>query len=368
VSSAPPAGTGQAYHFELSPSLVDDQGPRSLCSVAVHAQASDGPEAILHRTADAVNRSTHCSAAGVFASVDEGRAGEGEDEFRRRPRLRLASKGLVGAQLVTSLGLAPGESTNRCFALSHLGIPMLGQLQTMSLQLSTAAAGASGGELTLFERSGLGECSITMPTSAGQSAEELAVALAAAFRQPGIPGPHPDCPSEHNPRDVTRLGSSVLSVAASNLEVCSADAGVGFALRPTGLGNVHAVAVAGDDQLVECTGPEGATVVLDGSGSSDPDSTPGTADDIALYEWLEDLGTEEERLLGTGPVLMPTLPLGEHSITLRITDQGGLTSTDHLQVRIQDTSVTPGPCEDSSLIFEDDFESGGTNAWTSVQP
>lgn len=67
------------------------------------------------------------------------------------------------------------------------------------------------------------------------------------------------------------------------------------------------------------------TVHLDGSASTDFDSTPGTSDDIVLYEWFEDYGTPTQVLRGTGLTLDVDLGLGSHPITLRVTDKGGLT-------------------------------------------
>jgi len=88
---------------------------------------------------------------------------------------------------------------------------------------------------------------------------------------------------------------------------------------------------------VECTGPSGAVVTLDGRGSTDPDSTPGTQDDIVLYEWLENPGTPQERLLGTGPYLTLTLPLGAHAILLRVSDTKQATGTATALVTVRDT-------------------------------
>lgn len=85
---------------------------------------------------------------------------------------------------------------------------------------------------------------------------------------------------------------------------------------------------AGADGEIPCAGPDGASVRLDGSGSSDPDSTIGTNDDLAVFEWFVGFGTADERLLGTGAVLDVVLPPGTHEVTLRVTDRGGLSDTD----------------------------------------
>ncbi len=89
---------------------------------------------------------------------------------------------------------------------------------------------------------------------------------------------------------------------------------------------------------VECGGPAGGAVVLDGSASSDPDSTPGTNNDIVSFEWFLDLGMPTQASLGTGKVLSVTLPLGTHTIGLRVTDSQGSTDTAATVVTVRDTT------------------------------
>jgi hypothetical protein len=79
-------------------------------------------------------------------------------------------------------------------------------------------------------------------------------------------------------------------------------------------------------------------MTLDGSASSDPDSTPGTHDDIVLFEWFVHYGTELETLLGIGEVLDIAMPLGGHLVTLRVTDNAGATDTDTVQLAVVDTT------------------------------
>jgi Tol biopolymer transport system component len=93
-------------------------------------------------------------------------------------------------------------------------------------------------------------------------------------------------------------------------------------------GNRPPVANAGLDGTVECAPPQGAEVTLDGSLSSDPDSTPGTNDDIVLFEWFLDFGEPSRSPIATGEVARVTLPVGDHVVTLRVTDGDGATATD----------------------------------------
>jgi hypothetical protein len=96
------------------------------------------------------------------------------------------------------------------------------------------------------------------------------------------------------------------------------------------------VAVAGPDAQIECTSAEGAAFLLDGSASSDPDSTAGTNDDIVAFEWFQNFGMSTQTLLGSGETLAVTLPLGSHRITLRVTDSRGERSTDEIIVAVVD--------------------------------
>jgi photosystem II stability/assembly factor-like uncharacterized protein len=86
---------------------------------------------------------------------------------------------------------------------------------------------------------------------------------------------------------------------------------------------------------VECEGPDGARVLLDGSGSQDDDSSPGTNDDIATFEWF---AGPEERPLGTGPLLSVTLPMGLTSVSLRVTDTLGESDVSTADVVVRDTT------------------------------
>lgn len=88
---------------------------------------------------------------------------------------------------------------------------------------------------------------------------------------------------------------------------------------------------------VECDRQEGGVVTLDGSGSDDQDSTPGTNDDIVRFEWFENFETVETPL-GEGETLTLTLPLGAHAVTLRVTDASGLQALQTVTVVVQDTT------------------------------
>ncbi|MCU0229909.1 MAG: thrombospondin type 3 repeat-containing protein, partial [Acidobacteria bacterium] len=120
----------------------------------------------------------------------------------------------------------------------------------------------------------------------------------------------------------------------------------------------HAPAAdAGPDQAVECSAAGAARVTLDGSGSTDGDSTPGTADDIAAYAWSEAGETfaesaRAEREFAESARAERELALGEHRLRLAVTDTDAASDDDEVLVEVVDTagpairvdSPAPGQC------------------------
>ena len=99
-------------------------------------------------------------------------------------------------------------------------------------------------------------------------------------------------------------------------------------------GNLPPIADAGGDQVLECTGDLEAKAQLDGSGSTDPDSTLGSQDDIASFLWSEQgapLTTERSDGISLG--------LGTHEVSLEVTDRSGAASSDGAIITVEDTTV-----------------------------
>lgn len=103
--------------------------------------------------------------------------------------------------------------------------------------------------------------------------------------------------------------------------------------------NTPPVADAGADQLVECTSPDGASVMLDGSASFDPDG------DTLTFAWTD----EQNVIVATGPTPTIVVSLGTHTYTLTVDDGRGGSDTDTVVITVQDTtppdidSVTANP-------------------------
>jgi photosystem II stability/assembly factor-like uncharacterized protein len=329
-----PAGRERQFDgvLRLVASVQRRVGTASLCTVNVPYRRGESDATVLERAQAAVNASPTCAANRVRAQYDSGRP-EGqhsEDQFGRPPRLFLRAPGIVGGQLITALHVDPGASGTSCVKLNGLGVPALSQIHVLKIDLITPAGGAAGGgTITMTEQTPLGPCRITIPTVAGQNKNALAAAMVGAIMAPGIPGPHPDCPSERNARDITNHGGSLISVFVDVIELCTTDPKIGFDLRPEELLNVHPVAEAGDDRVL----PSGSPASLSGMLSADPDSTPGTRDDIASFEWFE-VTSGPAVPLGTGETLNVPLADGLHRVRLRVTDKAGLADTDETLLSI----------------------------------
>jgi hypothetical protein len=83
-------------------------------------------------------------------------------------------------------------------------------------------------------------------------------------------------------------------------------------------------AEAGDDRVVECSGPAGTDVVLDASGSSDPDEDPLT------FTWTNSFGSAD------GEIARVVLGLGSQEITLVVDDGRGGVDDDSVEIHVVD--------------------------------
>ncbi len=87
------------------------------------------------------------------------------------------------------------------------------------------------------------------------------------------------------------------------------------------------VARADDDRTVSADENGEASVILDGSGSTDPDNEP------LEYEWKDSL----DNVIGTDPIITVTLDLGVHTFTLTVSSVNG-TGTDEVVITVEDTT------------------------------
>jgi len=127
------------------------------------------------------------------------------------------------------------------------------------------------------------------------------------------------------------------------------------------------VADAGPDQTVEAQAPWGATVTLDGSGSSDADSTPGTTDDINDFYWFEidPCDPNADVFLGSGRIIDCNLTIGEHIIALDVIDRAGAFDSNELTIIVQDTTppVFTNIPQDLAVECDGGYNPSQLNAW-----
>jgi hypothetical protein len=110
--------------------------------------------------------------------------------------------------------------------------------------------------------------------------------------------------------------------------------------------------IVGGDQTVEVGSGCEARVTLDGSCSSDMDSTPGTNDDINDFDWYDVVDVcdpNSDIYLGSGEIIECNLPLGEHTIILEAIDKAGAFDSNEVTIIVEDTTppefsltVSPG--------------------------
>jgi FG-GAP repeat len=109
----------------------------------------------------------------------------------------------------------------------------------------------------------------------------------------------------------------------------SAGVGSGAAFLVLLTANRPPDADAGPDQSVECTDHTATSIVLDGSGSTDPDG------DALSYEWRD--GTNA--VVATTAVVTVSVPLGSEVFTLTVADGKGELDSDTVTVTVQDTTA-----------------------------
>jgi hypothetical protein len=219
--------------IDFIPTLQAGDGTsRALCEVNVPFAPTDTDSIVLQNARDAVNASTPCQTAGVSAEFAPAELVESEDPFNQPGSLWLTAPGLPGAQLVGSLDAAPGQAVGVCFELGNLGVATAGQIRDMRVRFRTDPGGAQGGSITVRTHSNLGDCSMTVPTAPGDTSMGIASALGTAFQSPELPSNSPQCPTGHNPRDISQQGDSLVMGMASEIRICLDDPGVGVSATP----------------------------------------------------------------------------------------------------------------------------------------
>jgi hypothetical protein len=114
-----------------------------------------------------------------------------------------------------------------------------------------------------------------------------------------------------------------------------------LAIREVITNAVPVSCIVGGDRVVEAGVGCEVRVVLDGSCSSDADSTDGTNDDINDFDWYEVVDACEPNsdiFLGSGEVIECNLPLGEHVVALVVTDSTDANDSNEVVITVVDTT------------------------------
>lgn len=132
--------------------------------------------------------------------------------------------------------------------------------------------------------------------------------------------------------DILLHSADPAGVAPVRLDTWTAHGGLNIRNALTyALTNLPPVANAGADQIVTDANRDGVELVtLDGSASSDPDGY------VASYQW-----TEGATVIAAGATPGVTLPVGTHTITLRVTDDHGDSAVDTTIVTINALNDPP---------------------------
>jgi hypothetical protein len=116
-------------------------------------------------------------------------------------------------------------------------------------------------------------------------------------------------------------------------------AAVDMGAYESGFVNTPPVAcIVGGNRTIEAEGLHGVNVTLDGSCSSDIDSTPGTNDGILYWDWYKVDPCGPEDFLGSGKIINCNLTLGGHSIALVVTDIAGASDANEVTITVEDTT------------------------------
>jgi len=129
--------------------------------------------------------------------------------------------------------------------------------------------------------------------------------------------------------DSTSVADGTYTITATAIDTASQTASNSTTVNVDNY-NDPPVANAGSDQAVSDSDGNGVeSVTLDGSASYDLDGT------IVSYEW-----TEGTTILGTTAVIAYDFTVGIHTVTLTVTDNGGLTGSDTAVITISEKPTT----------------------------
>ncbi|MFW9941596.1 MAG: WD40/YVTN/BNR-like repeat-containing protein [Candidatus Thorarchaeota archaeon] len=203
----------------------------ALASAEIIKQDTD--LAILERLAKNFNKAQNKEDTGYWASVFLGKKEEkiGEDVPDIKPFITLKNEKIKAMQIFIGFRADPGEANGLAFDLESIGLFVKGELIQVQIIFSTYFEGASGGEITLVQRTPVGICRVSIETEQGQSAEQIARNLFNAYMNLPFPE-NRQCESRYNSYDLKLLNNSIITSSALGISVEVKDHGIGVSVVP----------------------------------------------------------------------------------------------------------------------------------------
>ncbi len=198
ASSAPPV-TSLNIVVQL-----DGMPMETLCSVNIPIFAADTHDAITDRARTALTSSTLCAGAGVQVLPKPPADGTAEEDANTGDILQVVVPGAVGRAVYVSGITEPSAAGAPGLCERFGGFPgyATSQLDIMDMTFSTVPSGARGGSVTFTEDSPLGRCSVTVTTTAGETAAQIAQSVLSAYQAVYTNDNNPECPYSSNPGDM----------------------------------------------------------------------------------------------------------------------------------------------------------------------
>lgn len=308
--------------FDLAVSLQSGAGlTRQICHTTVDFQYSEPEAIILARAVEQLNQEADCIAESIEAHFHGPVLSDPskEDPFEDTANVSVTAPTLTGSRILVTMRVLPGAADDVCFTTDHLLSSDFGQATIMKMKPITGENGAEGGTITVSEGTGIGACTRTITTTAGQTADDVAAAIVAAFNGAGNPGPA-ECLADANARDLVAFDDNIFAAFAQHLTFCSSDPGVGVVVGPEEIDLVF-----NKPPVALCDNP---TLSV---GSSCTDIV--SVNDIDAGSFDPDGPDPDCELNATGP-----FGPGMQTLTLTCTDEEGATASCTSVVTFVDTT------------------------------
>jgi len=241
LTADPPPSASPPITSVTLVAALDGMPSEVLCSVNVPIFASDHHDDIVDRARAAFTASTACKAAGVLVQPKAtGGLAEVED-LAFADQLQLSAPSAIGRALYIATITDPSSPGAPGFCQHYQNFPgyATSQLDILDTTFTTTPTGARGGSVTFTETSPLGRCSITVPTTPGEMASDIAQSISNAYHAAYAIDSNAACPYSSNPGDLVTSSpfvplapGTLNTIASTALDVCVNDTGVGFTLGP----------------------------------------------------------------------------------------------------------------------------------------